>query len=284
MPSPHRARVVRAAVAAVALTAAMATESTLNQAIAAADAQRAHHHHSGHHATAHHPRPKPSQSNPKPAPAKPKPLPGPVFYDVPDRAAALALPARLDDDGVAIDVGYADAPVQLALFEDYRCSETARFEARQGPTLRALIARHAVLVHYLIESSLDERLPGPGALFATNAARAALAHGGFPLLHALLLANQGPEEVDGFTPQRLLGLASRVPGLRSPAFDAEVRTLYWRPWVDAAQHLYDTAGVHHGTPSMLLNGSEVDLGTRPELLESPSALQSFVQNAANRGE
>jgi protein-disulfide isomerase len=273
--------VVRAAVAAVALTVAMATESTLNQAIAEAAAQRTRHHHQhgGSH-PAHHPRPEPA----KPKPVAAKPLPGPVFADVPDRKAALALPARLDPDRVTIDVGYPDAPVQLTLFEDYRCSETARFEALQGPTLRALIARHTVLVHYVIESSLDERLPGPGALFAANAARAALAHGGFPLLHALLLANQGPEDLDGFTPQRLLDLASHVPGLRGPGFDSEVRALYWKPWVDAAQHLYDVAGVHHGTPSMLLNGSEVDLGTRPELLESPSALQSFVQNAANRGE
>jgi hypothetical protein len=272
----------RAALAAVVLTVAVTAESTVNQALAAADARV-------HHAGRQHHHDHAPQSTPKPAPATPKPLPGPVFAHVPDRAVALALPARLDPDGVTIDVGYPDAPVQLTLFEDYRCSETAKFEARQGPMLRSLIGRHRVLVHSVIESSLDERLSGPGAVTAADAARAALAHGGpddsgFALFHALLLANQGPEEVDGFTTNRLLALAVRVPGLRSAVFDSEVRTLYWKPWVDAAQHLYDTAGVHHGTPSMLLNGGEVDLWAHPELLDDPSALQRLVENAANRGE
>ncbi|RAG84488.1 hypothetical protein DN069_16710 [Streptacidiphilus pinicola] len=282
MPNPQRSRAARAAVAALVLTLAVAAESTVNQALA--EARHPHHGHHVSHRHRHHAGP--AKPQPRPAQSKPqtKPQAGPVFADVPDRAVALGLPARLDADGVSIDVGYADAPVQLTLFEDYRCSETANFEARQGSMLRSLIARHRVLVHYVMESSLDERLPGPGAVSAADAARAALAHGEFPLFHALLLANQGPEEVDGFTTDRLLALAARVPGLRSAAFDSEVRTLYWRPWVDAAQHLYDTAGVHHGTPSMLLNGGEVDLWAHPELLDDPSALQRFVENAANRGE
>ncbi|WP_052441135.1 DsbA family protein [Streptacidiphilus anmyonensis] len=301
MPNPQHSRAARAALAAVALSVAVAAESTVNQALGEA---RAHHRAHRHH----HPAVPSSAPQAKPTPAaasgaaKPEPgsgsgagpgpgsapasatSPEPAFVDLPDRSVALALPAFLDPDGVTVDVGYPDAPVQLTLFEDYRCSDTAAFEARQGPTLRELIARHRVLVHYVIESSLDERLSGSGAVAAADAARAALAHGGFPLFHALLLANQGEEEVDGFTTDRLLTLAAQVPGLRSAAFDSEVRTLYWKPWVDAAQHLYDTAGVHHGTPSMLLNGGEVDLWVHPELLDDPSALQRYVENAANRGE
>ncbi|MEY9843430.1 protein-disulfide isomerase [Streptacidiphilus sp. BW17] len=282
--SPQRARVVRAAVAAVVLVAALVAEADLDSALAQA---RAHHRgtHGHHHATAHHGRP---SAKPKPQPvarpvAKPvaKPQPGQAVRDIADRTVALGLPARLDDDGTSIDVGYADAPVQLTLFEDYRCDNTGPFENLQGPTLRMLMAHHQLLVHYVIESSLDERLPGPGAVLAADAARAALAHGGFPLFHALLYVNQPAEEVDGFTPVRLLDIASQVPGLRSAAFDAEVRTLYWKPWVDAAQHLYDTSGVHHGTPSMLLDGTEVDLWAHPELLNDPGALQRFVENAAN---
>jgi hypothetical protein len=126
-------------------------------------------------------------------------------------------------------------------------------------------------------------LPGPGALLATNAARAALAHGGFPLYHALLFANQPPEYSDGFTEDRLLEIASAVPGLRGAAFDNEVRSLAYRGWVAQAQQAYTNAGVHFGTPSMLLNGSEVDLGAHPELLTQPEALQSFVRAAAERG-
>ncbi|WP_157597221.1 hypothetical protein [Streptacidiphilus rugosus] len=118
---------------------------------------------------------------------------------------------------------------------------------------------------------------------AANSARAAVAHGGFPLLHALLPADQGPRTSTG-SPRGDCPTSSPVDRRCAGRDPTPRRALYWKPWVDAAQHLHDAAGVHHGTPSMLLNGSEVDLGTRPELLESPSALRSYVQNAANRGE
>ncbi|MFC5911526.1 DsbA family protein [Streptacidiphilus monticola] len=206
----------------------------------------------------------------------------PLVRDVPDRGTALPLPAALDRDRAAIDVGYRGAPVVLTVFEDYRCDSTGAFERIQGPTLRSLAAAHKVLIRYVLESSLDERLPGPGALWATNAARAALAHGGFPLYHALLFANQPDERADGFTEQRLLQLASQVPKLRGKAFDSEVHRLAWRDWVARAQHAYDTAGVHHGTPSILVNGREVDLWAQPRLLDSPAYLRSFVEKAAQK--
>ncbi len=202
---------------------------------------------------------------------------------MPQRQLLLGLPAALGTDGTAVEVGYPDAPTVLTLFEDFRCSTTRGFEAAQGPTLAAMAASHQVLIRYVLESSLDVRLPGPGALLATNAARAALAHSGFPLYHALLFANQPSEDTDGFTEQRLLELASAVPGLRGAAFDNEVHSVWYRQWVAQAQQAYNDAGVHFGTPSMLLNGNEVDLGTHPELLTQPSALQSFVRDSAERG-
>lgn len=274
-----RARVIRAAVAAVALAGALCTESTVDRALAVS-APRAHHA-PAHHQAAH---------KPKPAPHKPKPVAhkpaahqsGSATPGVPDAAVAEKLPAALDADGAAIDVGYADAPVVLTVFEDYRCSASADFERRQGPTLRGLIASHTARVRYVMESSLDERLPGPGALLASDAARAALAHGGFPLFHALLFANQPDEQQNGFTTPRLLRLASDVPGLRSAGFDAEVTGVAWRSWVAAAQREYDDAHVHHGTPSILLNGQEVDLWAHPELLDRPAGLTAFVRHAAQR--
>jgi protein-disulfide isomerase len=207
----------------------------------------------------------------------------PMVADVAQRSALLGLPARLSRDGAGIDVGYPDAPVTLTVFEDFRCPVTRDFENAQGATLADLATRHAVLVRYVIESSLDQRLPGPGALFATNAARAALAHARFPLYHALLFANQPPESEAGFTENRLLEIASAVPGLRGPAFDAEVHRLWYRAWVAGAQRSYDDAHVHHGTPSLLLNGQEVDLGAQPQLLRDPAALRALVQNGTPSG-
>ena len=267
-----RVRVAQAAVAAVALAVAVGAEATVAKALSEGGRQRT----------------VAGQSVLRPAAAEHLAADAvsrgaaraPLVRDVTQRKILLGLPARLSPDGAGIDVGYADAPVTLTLFEDFRCSETARFEAAQGAGLANLAARHTVLLRYVVESSLDQRLPGPGALLATNAARAALSHGGFPEYHALLFANQ-PDELDnGFTEPRLLQLASSVPKLRGAAFDAEVHRLWYRDWVDQAQSAYAAAQVHHGTPSMLLNGQEVDLGAQPQLLTDPAALNAFVQQAA----
>jgi hypothetical protein len=39
--------------------------------------------------------------------------------------------------------------------------------------------------------------------------------------------------------------------------------------------------VHHGTPSRLLAGREIDPDAQPRLLDDPAALRRFVLNAAN---
>ena len=276
MVALHRAQVVRVAVAVVALAAAVGGEARVGRALAEGGVQRVAYSAPAAVAARHTGR-------------RPAHVHGRVTVHrdtvagVPQRQALLGLPAALGDDDAAIEVGYQDAPAVLTLFEDFRCSTTRSFEEAQGPVLARMAAAHQVLIRYVLESSLDQRLPGPGAVLAANAARAAAAHGGFPLYHALLFANQPSEDADGFTDQRLLQLASAVPGLRSPAFDGEVRSLYYRQWVEQAQQEYNDAGVHFGTPSMLMNGAEVDLGAHPELLTQPSALQSFVRAASERG-
>ena len=285
MVALHRAQVVRIAVAVAALAAAVGGEARVGRALAEGGVQRAAFSAAARPAA----RPAAHAVVARTAAHTVARVTGKTgayrseLADVPQRQLLLGLPAALGADGTAIEVGYQDAPVTLTVFEDFRCSTTRGFEEAQGPTLAALAADHRVLVRYVLESSLDQRLPGPGALLATNAARAALAHGGFPLYHALLFANQPAEDEDGFTERRLLDLASAVPELRGAAFDGEVRSLYYRPWVAQAQQAYDNAGVHFGTPSMLLNGTEVDLGAHPELLTQPAALQSFVRAASERG-
>ena len=312
MAASHRVRVAQAAVAAVALAAAVGGEATVAKALSEGGLQRTAAERSAVAAPSadrgsvaadrdllraplakplpKHPAGKPAgkpAAHPAAKPAKKpagkpsaKPHAQAAVRDVPQRAVLLGLPARLSPDGAGIDVGYPDAPVVLTLFEDFRCSTTEAFEAAQGAKLAQLAAAHQVLVRYVLESSLDQRLPGPGALLATNAARAALAHGGFPEYHALLFANQPDESVDGFTEARLLQIASSVPKLRGTAFDAEAHDLWYRSWVGQAQTAYTDAKVHHGTPSMLLNGQEVDLGAQPQLLTDPAALAALVQQAA----
>jgi protein-disulfide isomerase len=266
----HRAQVARIAVAVVALAAAVCGDASVNRALAGVGRQRLA------AFTASMAAPLGGRSAPGAAPLL-------QVAQVPQARTLLDLPAAVSPDGSAVDVGYPDAPATLTLLEDYRCSTTGTFERTQGPTLARLTADHQVLVRYVLESSLDERLPGPGALLATNAARSALAHGRFPLYHALLFANQPPEHTDGFTTDRLLGIASTVPGLRGPAFDSEVRGVRYRDWVAQAQGAYDRLHSPFGTPTLLIDGQLLDTGAHPELLAQPSALESIVRSAAHRG-
>ena len=270
MAASTRARVTRAAVAAVALAVAVGGEASVGRALSDGGRQRFVAEQTGYDRSSDALTLTVSRSVHRPA----------LIADVPQRKILSGLPARLAPDGAGIDVGYADAPVVLTLFEDFRCSSTRDFERRQGAELAGLAARHQVLLRYVMESSLDQRLPGPGGLLATNAARAALSRGAFPLFHALLFANQPDEYVDGFTVPRLLAIAGSVPHLRGPAFDTEVRTVWYRDWVNAAQTAYNDAHVRFGTPSMLLDGNEVDLGAQHALLSDPKALGAFVAQAA----
>ena len=303
MAVSHRAQVARIAVAVAALAVAVGGESSVGQALNRSGIERAAasapatipladtaERFAPERPAAPHPHPHP---HPAPRPVRPAPRPvrpaqssdlagADTVEGVAQQAVLLGLPAALSADGAAIEVGYRDSPSTLTLFEDFRCSTTRDFERAQGVTLARMAAAHEVLIRYVLESSLDERLPGPGAVLATNAARAALDHGGFPLYHALLFANQPAEGVDGFTADRLLDIASAVPGLRGPDFDREVREVAHRDFVDRAQQAYTAAQVHFGTPSMALDGQEVDLGVHHDLLSDPAALESFVRSSAAR--
>jgi protein-disulfide isomerase len=202
---------------------------------------------------------------------------------VPGASTLLALPARLDRDGVGISVGSAHAPVVLELYEDYRCPTCRRFELAQGRMLGRLASDGTVRIRYIIESSLDVRLPGRGAHRAANAARAALEYGGFPLYHALLLRNQPSERVNAFSVNRLLAIASHVRGLRGPGFDRAVRNQRYSDWVNASQRAYERYGRRfmYGTPGLVVNGRPIDLGAHPELMTDPDALRALLKRAAH---
>ncbi|MEU4351858.1 thioredoxin domain-containing protein [Streptomyces sp. NPDC023838] len=165
-----------------------------------------------------------------------------------------AVPEQLGLDGTTITVGDSKAPVTVHLMEDPRCPYCEQFERTGGgPVLAAAVVRREVRVQYTMASFLDDRLGGGGSKRAVNALRAALQAGKFTEYHAVLYSNQPTEETDGFTTARLLELAARVPGLRSPAFDSAVKTMKYRAFVTASEEDYEAKGTEEGvgpgTPS-----------------------------------
>ncbi|MEU5094898.1 thioredoxin domain-containing protein [Streptomyces sp. NPDC020996] len=174
------------------------------------------------------------------------------------------LPEKLAADGTTIVVGDPEAPVTLRLYEDPRCPVCEEFESADGggPAARDAMLRHGLRTEYTMASFLDEKLGGHGSQKAVNALRAALEEGKFAEYHEVLYRHQPEESVDGFTDAHLLQLASKVDGLRGPAFDSAVRTMKYRDFVAESEQAYDQAGDATeprgpGTPTAVINGTRI---------------------------
>lgn len=173
------------------------------------------------------------------------------------------VPEQVESDGTSILVGDPQARVTMHLYEDPRCPYCREFETTGGgPVLTKWVLRHKVKVEYTMASFLDPRLGGNGSKKAVNALRAAVESGKFAEYHSVLYRNQPAEEVDGFTNARLLQLASKVAGLRSPSFDTAVTSMKYQDFVDSAEKVFAAAGHYNGhagpgTPTAEVNGYRI---------------------------
>jgi len=167
------------------------------------------------------------------------------------------LPARLESDGTTITVGAPSAPHTLTVYEDPRCPICERFEKANGAQITELERSGSLRVQYTMASFLDNNLGGDGSKRAVNALRAALGRHHFAELHTLIYQYQPPETTDGFTASYLLDLASHVPGLRSPAFDAAVRGQTYGDFVSRSEKAFTDSGVG-GTPAITIDGTKVE--------------------------
>lgn len=196
-------------------------------------------------------------------------------------AGLAEVPEKVEPDGSTVLVGDPGARMTVRLYEDPRCPVCKEFEtAGGGPVLTKWVLRHKVKVEYTMASFLDPRLGGDGSKKAVNALRAALERGKFAEYHAVLYQNQPAEEVDGFTDARLLQLAGRVKGLRSPSFDAAVRSMKYRGFVNSAESAYAAAGHRDGhtgpgTPTAVVNGYQIPVESNG-LLFDPGVFDKFL--------
>ncbi|WP_052915751.1 thioredoxin domain-containing protein [Mycobacterium haemophilum] len=170
------------------------------------------------------------------------------------------LPTRMAPDGVAIEVGNANAPKTVMVYEDFQCPCCARFERVNGPELATRAAAGSIKVRYVIASLLDDKLGGESSARAANAARASVEIGGFPAYHRWLFDHQPVEGSDGFTTEFLLGAAGSIPALNSPAFGDAVRATNYQQWVTASQLAYLTAQRAHpdGVPTVLIGSIDAN--------------------------
>ncbi|MFE0579846.1 MULTISPECIES: thioredoxin domain-containing protein [unclassified Streptomyces] len=204
----------------------------------------------------------------------------PQATDPLDVSATANLPAARESlaaDGTTIVIGNPSAPLSVRVYEDLSCPACADFElAGNGPYLKQAARNDALQLQFTLGSFL-----GPGSKFAANALRAAVDHNRFAKYHEVLYRHQAKvRKAGGFTRDRLLTLAVKVPGLRGPEFDAAVLETKHRDFVEAADEAM-AASPAEGTPTMAVNGVPVPTDSRG-LYDDRDRLYRHLRKAAAR--
>jgi protein-disulfide isomerase len=181
-------------------------------------------------------------------------------------ASVSASPVTITN-GRPIPLGSAEAPVTITLYEDFHCPHCADFEEQFGPTITQAQETGAARVELYPMSFIDE-----GSVTAANA-MACAAEAGFGQAYYLgLFANHTLQWSD---PQ-LIELATKVGGSPSEAFKTCVSRRAHADWVSSINAAADANGVEQ-TPTMLINGKEVDLETL-----TPEALKAMITDVAQK--
>ncbi|MEU2790949.1 thioredoxin domain-containing protein [Streptomyces sp. NPDC007100] len=188
----------------------------------------------------------------------------------------LVVPANtVGEQRTSVLYGKADARHTLSVVVDPRCAPCARMEAALGRAMRQLADKGAYRIEYRLATVEDDARGGKGSRRAVNALGAAANEGPEKFvryLDAVLAGRSGREEWDGdalASPNTLLGIAGRVDGLRTPAFDKAVRELTYLPWAKKVAAAHNQNGDEDALPAVTLDGSTVTVLGDDGVLVSP---------------
>ncbi len=160
-------------------------------------------------------------------------------------------------DAKPIAVGKGDAPATLTVYEDFRCPACGQFEKQFRGTIRGLEKQGRLKAEYHLVTIIDDNLGGKGSKRAANAAACARDEGRFREYHDVLYKNQPPEQDDAFgSDSRLIALAGKVDGLKSPRFRECVNSGTHEGWVKKTGAAFKKSG-HQATPTVLLDGENI---------------------------
>lgn len=196
-----------------------------------------------------------------------------------ESAGAVVVPKGAKGaDGLAIPVGEESAKSTLAIWEDFRCPACAQFEGMYRQTIHGLVDKGQLKVEYHLATIIDGNMGGTGSVRAANAAACAQDAGKFTPYHDVLYQNQPQEADDAFAKNgRLLELADKVAGLRTPAFEKCVNDGEHDSWVARSNEAFQKGGFR-GTPTVHLNGKDI-FGDQQNPL-TPAKLKQQVEAAA----
>ena len=162
-------------------------------------------------------------------------------------------------DTYALPMGNAEAPVEVTVYEDFRCPFCRQFEKRSRGLLKAYAAAGDVSVRYHVVSTFDHASADNYSTRAANALAAVLDTSDpetAVLFHDLLFDHQPAEGGPGLSDAQLVDLAVEAgAGKRKVA--AAVESLKFRQWVVSSTDAASTAGVTT-TPTVTVDGKRVE--------------------------
>lgn len=156
-------------------------------------------------------------------------------------------------------IGDPNAPVKMAIFEDFKCPACRNFEEQVWPRIeKDYISTGKVQGHFvnfqIIQGSFD------AALAAECAYDQSEKH--FWEYKTIVYRSQGNESSNWATPERLAQLAREfVPDLNAEALKACITEKRFADRVQQDKDMGITAGVQ-GTPSVFINGKKLEVSAR----------------------
>lgn len=168
-------------------------------------------------------------------------------------------------DGTPILLSRSDAPVKLALYEDFHCPHCADFEEAYGPVLSAARGSGKAAIELYPMSFIDA-----GSASAANAMACAAEAGFGASYYNGLFANA----TLAWSDDQLIELANQVAPAGTERFSSCVTSRAHAGWVTSINAAADANGVS-STPTLFLDGARLDLATL-----TPEALQTKIDEAA----
>jgi protein-disulfide isomerase len=154
-------------------------------------------------------------------------------------------------------LGDPNAPVQVKVFADFRCSGCAWYvQNLETQIITNYVETGKVYYQFANFIVIDGYDQTDASERAANAALCAAEQNKFWAYHDILYANQITESADLYTDPRLEKMAQFV-GLDMTAFDKCYSTKKYAPQVSQDINEAQTLGVH-STPSIFVNGQYID--------------------------
>jgi protein-disulfide isomerase len=196
----------------------------------------------------------------------------------PAKEVAASYPVQLADRLVV--AGADSAKVTVDVYEDFLCPACGAFEARYFPRMEEALQSGSIKVRYHLINMLDDKSNPPGySLEAASAAMCAVPSGKFMSYHGSLYATQPSEGGPGYTVDQLVQLG-RDLRITDPSFEQCVRAGTYKDAVRAELAAAENdpslrrsagGGQYFGTPTVVVNGSMVDLSDAAWLDKAISA-------------